>query len=70
MERAISFAIHFFMLFVTLLLSTDRKKINWKTVISGVVLQMFLGLIILKSSLGLQVSETARATFQGVLIFY
>jgi len=57
------------MLSIAWLLSTDRKKINWKTVISGVVLQMFLGLIILKSSLGLQVFETARATFQGVLDF-
>ena len=69
MERAISFVGLLFMLFVAWLLSTDRKKINWKTVISGVVLQMFLGLIILKSSLGLQVFETARATFQGVLDF-
>jgi CNT family concentrative nucleoside transporter len=69
MERVISFVGLLFMLSIAWLLSTDRKKINWKTVISGVVLQMFLGLIILKSSLGLQVFETARATFQGVLDF-
>lgn len=69
MERVISFVGLLFMLSIAWLLSTDRKKINWKTVISGVVLQMFLGLIILKSTLGQQVFETARATFQGVLNF-
>lgn len=69
MERFVSFIGLLFMLSVAYLLSTDRKKINWKTVISGVLLQLFLGLIILKSSVGHQVFETARATFQGVLNF-
>ncbi len=69
MERVISFVGLLFMLAVAWLLSTNRNKINWKTVVSGVVLQMLLGLIILKSSIGHQIFETARATFQGVLNF-
>lgn len=69
MERVISFVGLLCMVAIAFLLSADKKKINWKTVISGVVLQMLLGLIILKSSIGHQVFETARATFQGVLNF-
>jgi concentrative nucleoside transporter, CNT family len=69
MERVISFVGLLCMVAIAFLLSADKKKINWKTVISGVVLQMILGLIILKSSIGHKVFETARATFQGVLNF-
>lgn len=57
------------MLLVAFLLSTDRKKINWRTVLSGVALQIFLGLIILKTSWGQGFFEGARAVFTGILNF-
>ncbi len=47
--------------------SSNRKNINWRTVISGVCLQIFLGLIILKSSFGQEFFEGARALFTGIL---
>jgi concentrative nucleoside transporter, CNT family len=69
MERLISLMGLFFMIGVAYLLSNDKKNINWKTVISGVLLQVFLGLIILKTGFGHKVFETARSTFQSVLDF-
>ncbi len=59
----------FFMVGVAYLLSNDKKKINWKTVISGILLQLTLGVLILKTDLGHKVFESARLTFQGVLDF-
>ncbi len=47
--------------------SSNRKNINWRTVVSGVCLQIFLGLIILKSSFGQEFFEGARALFTGIL---
>lgn len=69
MERLISLLGLFIMIAVAYLLSNNKKKVNWKTVISGVLLQILLGVIILKTGFGHQVFETARATFQGVLDF-
>ncbi|OIQ19046.1 MAG: Na+ dependent nucleoside transporter domain-containing protein [Bacteriovorax sp. MedPE-SWde] len=69
MERFISFIGLMVMLLVAFLLSTDRKKINWRTVLSGVALQIFLGLIILKTSWGQGFFEGARAVFTGILNF-
>jgi concentrative nucleoside transporter, CNT family len=69
MERLISFVGLFFMIGVAYSLSNNKKKINWKTVISGVLLQIVLGVIILKTGFGHKVFETARATFQSVLDF-
>lgn len=57
------------MLLVAFLLSADRKKINWRTVLSGVALQILLGLIILKTSWGQGFFEGARAVFTGILNF-
>ncbi len=67
MERLISFIGLLTMVAIAYLLSSDRKKINWKTVISGVALQVGLGLIILKTSYGQQAFEGARTIFTGIL---
>jgi len=67
MERLVSFLGLLVMLFIAFALSADRKKINWRTILSGVALQIFLGLIILKTSWGQNVFEGARAVFTGIL---
>lgn len=69
MERVISFVGLLSMVGIAYLLSTDKKSIRWKTVASGIGLQIFLGLLILKTGMGHKVFETARATFQGILDF-
>lgn len=48
-------------------LSSDRKAINWKTVLSGIFLQLAFALIILKTSPGQQFFEGARNVFTGFL---
>lgn len=67
MERFISFFGLVSMLAVAYLLSSNRKKVNWRTILSGVALQVFLGLIILKTSWGQSVFEGARTVFTGIL---
>jgi CNT family concentrative nucleoside transporter len=69
MERVISFVGLAFMIFVAFLLSSDKKKINWKTVLSGIALQIFLGLIILKTSFGQSFFEYGRGVFAGILAY-
>jgi len=51
------------------LFSSDRKRINWKTVGSGLLLQLTLGLLILKTSGGQAVFEGARSFFTGILSY-
>ncbi len=69
LERFISFVGLLSMLAVGFAFSSHRNKINWKTVISGLLLQIFLGLIILKTSFGKSVFEGARAFFTGILSY-
>ena len=40
------------MLLIAYLFSSEKKAINWKTVISGILLQVAFGLIILKTGFG------------------
>lgn len=51
------------------ILSTDRKKVNWKTVLSGMILQILFALIILKTSAGRNVFEGAKNMFTGLLSY-
>ncbi|MCF8060672.1 MAG: NupC/NupG family nucleoside CNT transporter [Bacteriovoracaceae bacterium] len=67
MERLVSFVGLLFMVAVAFGLSSDRKNINWKTVGSGIALQLTLGLLILKTSAGQAVFEGARSFFTGIL---
>ena len=69
MERAISFIGLLSMILCAFLLSDNRKKIHWKTVVSGIVFQILLGLLILKTSWGREVFEGARTVFAGILNF-
>jgi CNT family concentrative nucleoside transporter len=57
------------MVLIAFLLSEDRKRINWRTVSSGVILQIVFGLIILKTDVGMSVFEGARQFFAGILNF-
>ncbi len=69
MERAISVLGLLTMILVAYGLSSARKRINWKTVVSGILLQIFFGLIILKTGFGRGVFEHARELFTGLLNF-
>ncbi|MDA9793322.1 NupC/NupG family nucleoside CNT transporter [Bacteriovoracaceae bacterium] len=69
MERLISIFGLLCMIAIAFGLSTDRSKINWRTVISGIVIQMLLGLIILKTDLGMNVAAGAKDFFKGILNF-
>ena len=67
MERMISLLGLFVMVGVAYLLSSDKKAIRWKTIIIGVSLQIFFGLIILKTPFGKTVFEQARSMFVNIL---
>lgn len=57
------------MLLIAYLFSSEKKAINWKTVISGILLQVAFGLIILKTGFGRSIFDTARELFTGILNF-
>lgn len=67
MERLMSLLGLIVMVAIAFGLSSDRKKINWKTVGSGIALQLTLGLLILKTDAGQAVFEGARTFFTGIL---
>ncbi len=67
MEKLMSLVGLFAMIGVAYGLSTSRKDIKWKTIITGIVLQLVFGLIILKTPFGMSIFEGARAAFAGVL---
>lgn len=57
------------MLGVAYLLSSNRKSINWRTVGSGLGLQLMLGLLILKTDVGQTFFEYGRRGFERFLAF-
>lgn len=67
MERFISFIGLLSMVGIAYLFSTNKKSINWKTVGSGICLQIVFGLLILKTPFGASIFEGARDVFTGVL---
>lgn len=67
MERLISVFGLLFMVGVGFVFSSDRKNINWRTVGSGLLLQVTLGLLILKTSGGQAIFEGARSFFTSIL---
>jgi CNT family concentrative nucleoside transporter len=69
MERLTSFFGLLCMVAIAFGLSSDRKNINWRTVGSGIALQLTLGLLILKTSGGQAVFEGARTFFTGILLY-
>ena len=69
MERLMSLVGLVVMVAIAFGLSSDRKNINWKTVGSGIALQLTLGLLILKTSGGQALFEGARSFFTGILAY-
>ncbi|EQC49972.1 nucleoside transporter, NupC family [Bacteriovorax sp. BSW11_IV] len=67
MPKLISFIGLLSMIGVAFLLSKDKKNICWRTVLSGVALQLVLGLFILKTDIGRTIFEGARTIFTGFL---
>jgi len=49
------------------LMSEKRNKIQWRTVISGLILQFTFAILIMKTSVGLSVFEGARGLFTSIL---
>jgi len=49
--------------------SSKKSAIAWRTVLSGVALQIFLGLFVLKTSAGTALFEGARTFFTSILNF-
>jgi CNT family concentrative nucleoside transporter len=67
MEKLISLLGLFVMLGVAWALSDNKKRIQWRTVISGVLLQALFGLIILKTTIGKSIFETLGKGFNAIL---
>ena len=65
--KLISFCGLLSMLAVAFGLSSSRKDIQWKSVINGLILQLTLGAIILKTSVGKYVFQKARDLAIGFL---
>lgn len=68
-ERLISFFGIFFILGIAWLLSNNRKKINYRVIIWGLVLQIVFAFIILKTTPGMAVFNTARDVIVRILGF-
>ncbi len=67
MERLISMLGLFLFLFIAFLLSSDRKAINWRLVITGILSQFLLAVIILKTQIGLDFFDGAKNFFQAIM---
>lgn len=67
MDRFISLLGLLAMVGFAFLLSTDRKRINWRTVISGILLQVLLGVLILKTDLGMAGAAKAKDFFKAII---
>lgn len=57
------------MVLIAYLFSSNRKEVNWRTVISGILIQVGLGLFILKLPFGRDIFEFAKDLFTGVLAY-
>lgn len=69
MERLISLVGLFVMLGIAWSLSESKKHIQWRTVISGIFLQVFFGLIILKTDFGRMIFDSVGRGFNSILGF-
>lgn len=69
MERVISFFGLLIIVAFCFLLSPNKKKVDWRTVISGVLLQIIFGLIILKTTPGRMFFDGAKNVIGAILSF-
>lgn len=67
MERLISLLGLFVMLGIAYALSENRKSIQWRTIITGVILQVVFGLVILKTDFGRNLFNTIGLGFNAIL---
>lgn len=67
MEKFMSFIGLVVMIAVAYGLSSSRKDIKWKTVCTGIGLQLLFGLLILKTPFGMSVFDGAKEAFNGIL---
>jgi CNT family concentrative nucleoside transporter len=67
MDRLISLLGLFVMIGVAYSLSENKKSIQWRTVITGIILQMVFGLLILKTTIGHDVFDTIGKGFNAIL---
>ncbi len=61
MPRAVSFLGLLAMLLLAWLCSENRRKMNWRLILSGVALQVLIGVVLLHSGPGRRAFEAARA---------
>ncbi|GAB4018074.1 MAG: NupC/NupG family nucleoside CNT transporter [Bdellovibrio sp.] len=69
MEKLMSLVGLATMVGIAFLISTNKKKIQWVTVLSGILLQLVFGLLILKTTIGQSVFDGARNFFTSILNF-
>lgn len=69
MEKFISLIGLAVMVAIAFGLSTSRKNIRWKTIITGISLQLLFGLLILKTPFGMTVFDAAKNMFNGILSY-
>ncbi len=67
MERWISVGGLFTMLAIAWLFSEDKRRIPWRAIITGLLLQFGLALFILRTDIGLFIFEGAREAIQAVV---
>ncbi|MGE3610553.1 MAG: NupC/NupG family nucleoside CNT transporter [Bacteriovoracaceae bacterium] len=67
MEKLISFVGLFVMVGVAYALSENKKAIQWRTVITGILLQILFGLVILKTGFGRMVFSSIGEGFNAIL---
>jgi CNT family concentrative nucleoside transporter len=69
MERVVSFTGLLVMLMLAWLLSENRRRMNFRLIVSGVVLQFLLGLLLLKTRFGEKAFEWARLFVAKIVSF-
>jgi len=69
MHRVVAFIGLSVLILILYILSNNRKKINWRTVFSGIFLQFFFAIIILKTKPGMFVFDGAKNFFNSILAY-
>lgn len=69
MDRLISVFGLFILITIAFALSESKKDIKWKTILSGVVLQILFGVFVLKTQAGLVFFDWVNQVFSGLLSF-
>lgn len=69
MERIISFVGLFVLMFLAWILSNNRKKMNFRLIVSGVLLQFLIGVVVLWTPLGRAFFAGAREVITQIISF-